>query len=84
MVLMELLVVSFKSNLFFVFPWQVGMVVFLERLLTLSNVYVYEEDKIFETIESGIHRGNAGDPFNIKRLYSRINIADKFLAQIKL
>ena len=47
-------------------------------------VYVYEEDKIFETIESGLHRGNAGDPFSIKRLYCRINIADKFLAQIKL
>ena len=45
---MELLVVSFKCNVFFELTWLVGMVVFLEGLLTLSN----EEDKVFEVIES--------------------------------
>ena len=57
-----------------------GMVVFLEGLLTLSNVYIYEEDKIFEIIESSKPRENVDDPFGLKRLFSCINIADKFLA----
>ena len=56
------------------------MVVFLEGLLTLSNVYIYEEDKIFEIIESSKPRENVDDPFGLKRLFSCINIADKFLA----
>ena len=40
MVLMELLVVSFKWKFFFELQWYLGTVVFLEGLLTLGNVYI--------------------------------------------
>ena len=63
MVLMEVLVLS----------------IFLEALLTLSNAYIYMEDKIFQIIESRKPRGNVDNPFNLKGLFSCINIADKFL-----
>ena len=53
-------------------------VVFLEGLLTLSNVY--EKVKIFEIIESRRPRENKDDPFGLKRFSSCINIPDKFLA----
>ena len=53
-------------------------VVFLERLLTLSNIH--EKVKILEIIESRKLRGNADDPFRLKRFFSYINIPDKFLA----
>ena len=53
-------------------------VVFLEGLLTLSNVY--EKVKIFEIIESRKPRGNTDDLFGLKRFFSCINIPDKFLA----
>ena len=43
-------------------------------------MYIYQEDKIFEIIESRKPRGNVDDPFCLKRLFSCINIADKFLA----
>ena len=80
MVLMELLVVSFKWKFFFELQWYFGMVVFLEGPLILSNVYTYDENKIFETIESREPRGNVDYPFGLKRLFSCINIADTFLA----
>ena len=41
---------------------------------------IYEEDKIFEIIESKKSRGNVDDLFGLKGLFSCINIADKFLA----
>ena len=53
-------------------------VVFLERLLTLSNIH--EKVKIPEIIESRKLRGNVDDPFGLKRFFSYINIPDKFLA----
>ena len=53
-------------------------VVFLEGLLTLSNVY--EKVKIFEIIKSRKPRGNKDDPFGLKRFFSCINIVDKCLA----
>ena len=53
------------------------IVVFLGDLLTLSNVY--EKVKIFETIDSKKPRGKSEDPFGLKRLFSCINIPDKFL-----
>ena len=56
------------------------VLVFLEGLLTLSYVYMHEEDKTFELIESRKPRGNADDPFGLKSLFSCRNIADKFLA----
>ena len=37
------------------------------------------EDKIFQIIESRKPSGNVGNPFALKRLFSCINIADKFL-----
>ena len=47
-------------------------------------MYIYEEDKIFEIIESRKLRGNVEDPFDLKRCIniniSCINIVDKFLA----
>ena len=46
-------------------------------------MYIYEEDKIFKIIESKKPRGNVDDPFGLKRLFSCINIADKFLAIYK-
>ena len=58
--------------------WDV--VIFVEGLLTLSNEYIYEEDKIFEIIESRKPRRTVDDPFGLKGLFSCINIADKFLA----
>ena len=53
-------------------------VVFLEGLLTLSNVY--EKVKIFEIIESRKARGNTDDLFGLKRIFLCINIPDEFLA----
>ena len=53
-------------------------VVFLEGLLTLSNVY--EKVKIFEIIVSRKLRGNVGGPFGIKSFFSCLNDIDKFLA----
>ena len=53
-------------------------IVFLEGVLTLSNVY--EKVKIFEIIESRQPRGNTDNSFGLKRLFSCINISDKFLA----
>ena len=53
-------------------------VVFLESLLTLSNVY--DKVKIFEIIESKKPRGNLDDPFRLKRFFPGINIPGKFLA----
>ena len=52
--------------------------VFLEGLLTLSNVC--EKVKIFEIVESRKPRGNTDDPFSLKSFFSGKNIADKFLA----
>ena len=52
--------------------------VFLEGLLILSNVY--EKVKIFEIIDSRKAGGNTENPFGLKRLFSCINIPDKFLA----
>ena len=46
-------------------------------------MYIYEEGKIFKIIESKKPRGNVDDPFGLKRLFSCINIADKFLAIYK-
>ena len=43
-------------------------------------MYIYEENKIFEIIESNKPTGNVDDPFGLKRLFSCINMADKFLA----
>ena len=48
-------------------------IVFLEGLLTLSNVY--EKVKIFEIIESRQPRGNTDNSFGLKRLFSCINIS---------
>ena len=45
-------------------------VVFLEGLLTLSDIY--EKCQIFEIIKSRKRRGNRDDPFGL-------NIPDKFL-----
>ena len=56
----------------------VTTVIFLEGLLTLSNAY--EKVKIFEIIESRKLRGNAENPFGLKRFFSFINIPDRFLA----
>ena len=53
-------------------------VFFPEGLLTLSNVH--DKVKIFEIIESRKLRGNADDPFGLNRLFTCINIPDKFLA----
>ena len=53
-------------------------VVFLKRLLTLSNIH--EKVKILEIIESRKLRGSVDDPFGLKRFFSYINIPDKFLA----
>ena len=53
-------------------------VVFLESLLTLSNVY--DKVKIFEIIESKKPRGNLDDPFGLKRFFPGINIRGKFVA----
>ena len=40
----------------------------------------HEKVKIFEIIESRKFRENVDDPFGLKRLFSCINIPDKFLA----
>ena len=53
-------------------------VVFVEGILTLSNVY--EKVKIFEIIESRKPRENVDDPFGLERFFSCINIPHKFLA----
>ena len=52
-------------------------VVFLESLVTLNNVH--EKVKIFERIESRKLRGNVDDPLDLKKVFSCINISDKFL-----
>ena len=52
--------------------------VFLEGLLTLSNVH--ENVKNFEIIESRKLRGNVDDAFGLKRFFSYINLPHKFLA----
>ena len=44
-----------------------------------ATYHIYDEDKIFEIIESNKPRGNVDDPFGLKRLFSCINMADKFL-----
>ena len=54
------------------------IVFFPEGLLKLSNVY--DKVKIFEIIESRKLRGNADDTFGLNRLFTCINIPDKFLA----
>ena len=56
----------------------VTTVVFMEGLLTLSNVYGKVE--IFEIIESRKLRGNSDNPFGLERFFSCINIPNKFLA----
>ena len=76
MVLMEFSVVPLNG--IFELSWYVGMVVFLESLLTLSNVY--EKVKILEIIESRKPRGNTDHSFGLKKLFSYISISDKFLA----
>ena len=43
-------------------------------------MYIYEENKIFEIIESNEPTRNVDDPFGLKSLFSCINMADKFLA----
>ena len=40
---------------------------------------MYEEDKIFEVIELRKPMGKVDNPFGLKRLFSCINIAGKFL-----
>ena len=55
-----------------------GMVVFLESLLTLSNVY--EKVKILEIIEPRKPRGNTDHSFGLKKFFPYISISDKFLA----
>ena len=42
-------------------------------------MYIYEEDKIFEIIQSRKPRRNVDDLFGLKKLFSCINIEDKFL-----
>ena len=56
--------------------WNSTTVIFLEGLLTLSNVY--EKVKIFEITESRKLRGNIDDQFGLKKFFSCINIPDKF------
>ena len=51
-------------------------IVFLEGVLTLSNVY--EKVKIFEIIESRKPKGNTDHSFT--QFFSCITILDKFLA----
>ena len=50
-------------------------VVFLEGILTLSNVY--EKVRMFEIIESRKPRENTDDLFDLKRFFSCINMPDK-------
>ena len=50
--------------------------VFLEGLLTQSNVY--EKVKIFEITESRKPRGNTDNPFGLKRVFSCKNIPDNY------
>ena len=57
--------------------WNGTKVVFLEVLLTLSNVY--EKVGVFEIIESRKLRVNVDEPFGLRRLFSCINIPNKFL-----
>ena len=52
-------------------------VVFLEDLLTLSNVC--EKVKIFEIIESRKPSGSTDNPFGLKKFFFSINIPDKLL-----
>ena len=52
-------------------------VVFLEGPLILSNVY--EKVKILKNNGTRKHTGNVNNPFGLKRIFSRINVADKFL-----
>ena len=52
-------------------------VVFLEGRLILSNVY--EKVKILKNNRTRNHAGNVDDPFGLKRIFSCINVADKFL-----
>ena len=54
------------------------VLVFLEDLLTLSNVY--EKVKIFEIIELAKLKGNVDALFGLKRFSSYVKILDKFLA----
>ena len=54
------------------------VLVFLEDLLTLSNVY--EKVKIFEIIESRKLKGNMDALFGIKSFFPYIKISDKFWA----
>ena len=42
-------------------------------------MYIYEEDKIFEIIESRKPRGNLDNPFGVKKLFPCINVPDKYL-----
>ena len=76
MALMEFFVVSFLWVT--VVSGNGTTVVFLEDLLTMSNVY--EKVKIFEIIESRKLRGHVDDSFGLKKFFSCINIPDKFLA----
>ena len=57
--------------------WNGTKVVFLEVLLTLSNVY--EKVGVFEIIELRKLRVNVDEPFGLRRLFSCINIPNKFL-----
>ena len=54
------------------------VLVFLEGLLTLSNVY--EKIKIFEIIVPKKLRGKEDAPFGLKRFCSYMSIPDKFSA----
>ena len=43
-------------------------------------MYIYEKDKIFQTIESRKPRGDVDNSFGLKGSFSFLNITDKFLA----
>ena len=58
--------------------WEWYDSIFLEGLLTLSNVY--QKIKIFEIIESRNLRGNTDHPFGLKKFFSCINSPGRFLA----
>ena len=57
--------------------WNGTKVVFLEVLLTLSNVN--KKVGVFELIESRKLRVNVDESFGLRRFFSCINIPNKFL-----
>ena len=80
-VIMEFFVVSFQWNLFFELPckWEWYYSSLSERSPKTQIMYMRKLIN-FEIIEQTKLRGNVDDPFGLKRLFSCINIPDKFLA----